>query len=83
MNLHAVARQRFREDLGGVALFLGQEFRLVLGDDDMRAQPAERLRQFASQRAAADHQETARAFRQIEHLSLVTYPACSRPGMSA
>ena len=56
-DFHAVPRQGSRENLGGVALLPGQEFRLVLRDGDMRAQPAEGLRQFASQRAAADHGE--------------------------
>src|SRR5665213_679473 len=37
MDLDAVARQRFGQYLGGIAFFLGQEFRLVLYDYDLRA----------------------------------------------
>ena len=37
MDLDAVARQRFGEYLGGIAFFLGQEFRVVLYDDHVRS----------------------------------------------
>src|SRR3990167_3374846 len=66
MNFDAVARQRIRQDLRGVALFLWQEHRIVLYDNDLRPQPAESLRQFAAKRTAADDQKTPRALGQVE-----------------
>ena len=65
-HLDAIARESIRQDLRGVAFFLGQEHRPGLRDDGLRAEAAERLRQFATERAAADDQQTARQLGQVE-----------------
>ena len=49
--------KRIRKDLRGVAFFLGQEQRLVLRDGGLRSEAAERLRQLAAERPAADDQQ--------------------------
>ena len=65
-HLDAVARKCIREELCGVALFLGQEQRLFLRNNGLRSEAAERLRQFAAERAAADDQQAARQLGQVE-----------------
>ena len=67
-DLDAVAREGIRKKLRGVAFLLGQEQRQVLRDRRARAEAAERLRQFAAQRAAADHQQAARQFGQVKYV---------------
>ena len=67
MYLDAIAGQRVGKNLCGLAFFLAQELRFVLGDDDLGSQPAKGLRQFASQRAAADDQQTGGHSRQIKN----------------
>ena len=65
-HLDAIARERIGQDLRGVAFFLGQEQRLLLRDDGLRSEAAERLRQLAAERAAADDQQAARQLGQVE-----------------
>jgi len=69
-HLDAVARKCIREELCGVALFLGQEQRFFLPNNDPCSEAAERLRQFAAERAAADDQQAARQLGQIEDVLL-------------
>ena len=45
---------------------LGRNSRQVLRDDGLRSEAAERLRQLAAERAAADHQQAARQLGQVE-----------------
>ena len=65
-HLDAIAGEGVGQDLRRVAFFLGQEKRPVLNDGGPRPKAAERLRQFAAQRAATDDQQAARQFGQLE-----------------
>ena len=61
MNLDAIARQCFGQQLGRIAFFLRQEQRLGMDDHRAAAEAAQRLRYLAAHRAATDDKH---AFRQ-------------------
>src|SRR5580704_10388429 len=68
MDVDSVASQRFGKNLRRVALFVAEEHRIVLHDVNLRTQPAEGLRQFATERSAAENKQAPRTFVQIENI---------------
>jgi hypothetical protein len=63
---HAIRAQLPGHDCRGVGIFVRQQAREGFDHGDVRAQQRERLRQLASDRAAANHQQRSRLLAQLE-----------------
>jgi len=68
MDADSVAGQGGGKNLRGVALLIAEEHRIVLDDADLRAQATEGLREFASERTAAENEQARRAFGEVEDI---------------
>src|ERR1700686_3002193 len=80
MNLYAISRQGVGHHVRGVTLFSRQEEWFGHGDDRSRAQAGERLRPFATARAATDHENALRQRRQLETFRGMNEPALGQAG---
>jgi len=79
MYLDTIPRKSVGKNLRGVAFFLAQEHWVALRDSDLGPQPAECLRQFTSQRTAADDQQTPRTLGQIKNIFVGQKPGVGKP----
>ena len=66
MELNAVALECLRQQLRGFTFLLRQELRVAVDDAHLAAQTAKRLRQFAAQWPAADHEQPPWPLRKVE-----------------
>src|SRR5665213_2855992 len=80
MYLDTVVCQRVGKNLRGIALLPGQEHRVILCNDDVRAQPAKSLRKFTAQRPTANDQKPPRQRTQLENVLIGPVAGCIQSG---